>query len=84
MNLKENPMKKDNGGQVDQRQNKRMMPAIRRQGIRAQAAVKKVQLTVGDLIAATFDTVGTEARSVAKVLTSRDMYRLTDRRIVFV
>jgi hypothetical protein len=71
------------GGQV-KRQARRVIPAIRRQGARAKAAAAKVNVTLGDLIAAAFDTVGTEVRSVAQVLGSRDMTRMTGRKIIFV
>ncbi|GMT98062.1 hypothetical protein KH5H1_21810 [Corallococcus caeni] len=45
---------------------------------------KRVQVTLGDLIAAAFDTVGGEARKVAKVVSSTDMTLATGKHIVFV
>lgn len=44
---------------------------------------KRVQVTLGDLIAAAFDTVG-EARKVARVVSSTDMTLATGKHIVFV
>ncbi len=64
------------------RQGRRVMPALRRKGQAAKAVAKKVNLTVGELIAAAFDAVGNEARAVAKVLSSDDMARVLGRRIV--
>lgn len=46
--------------------------------------VKRVQVTLGDLIAAAFDTVGGEARKVAQVVSSTDMTLATGKHIVFV
>ncbi|HVE85523.1 MAG TPA: hypothetical protein VND93_21870 [Myxococcales bacterium] len=51
---------------------------------RARAAVKRAQLTVGDLIAAAYDVLGSEARVVAKVLSSPDLAVAIHRRIVVV
>ena len=62
------------------RQGRRAVPAIRVRG----AGATKVRLTLGDLIAAACDALGTEAREVAKVLSSASMARATGRRIVFV
>jgi precorrin-6x reductase len=45
---------------------------------------KRVQVTLGDLIAAAFDTVGGEARKVARVVSSADMTLATGKHIVFV
>jgi hypothetical protein len=45
---------------------------------------KRVQVTLGDLIAAAFDTVGGEVRKVAKVVSSNDMTVATGKHIVFV
>ncbi|MBZ4372085.1 MULTISPECIES: chaperonin [Corallococcus] len=45
---------------------------------------KRVQVTLGDLIAAAFDTVGGEARKVARVVSSTDMTLATGKHIVFV
>ena len=55
-----------------------------RRGARAKAVVKRAQLTVGDLIAAAYDALGSEARDVAKVLSSPDLSVAIHRRIVLV
>jgi len=55
-----------------------------RRGARAKAAVKRAQLTVGDLIAAAYDALGSEARDVARVLRSPDLSVAIHRRIVLV
>ena len=46
--------------------------------------IQKKQLTLGDLVAAAFDTVGQEARKVANVLSSPDMTVATGKHFVFV
>jgi hypothetical protein len=38
--------------------------------------------TLGDLIAAAFDTVGSEVRAVSQLVSSSDMARMIGRRIV--
>lgn len=55
-----------------------------RRGARARAAVKRAQLTVGDLIAAAYDALGGGARDVARVLKSPDLSVAIHRRIVLV
>ena len=55
-----------------------------RRGGRARAAVKRAQLTVGDLIAAAYDALGSEARDVARVLKSPGLSAAIHRRIVLV
>jgi len=53
----------------------------------ARKAVKstaKVQLTLGDLIAAACETVGSNATKVAKLISSPDLQNAIDKRIVFV
>ncbi len=55
-----------------------------RRGARAKAAVKRAQLTVGDLVAAAYDALGSEARVVARVLSSPDLSAAIRRRIVLV
>lgn len=50
---------------------------------RAGRPVRKVQVTLGDLIAAAFDVAG-EAKTVAKVVSSRAMAQATGRQIVLV
>ena len=46
--------------------------------------MRQVQVTLGDLIAAAFDTVGGEARKVARVISSPTMSVATGKHIVFV
>ncbi|HLL01667.1 MAG TPA: chaperonin [Myxococcaceae bacterium] len=46
--------------------------------------MQRVQVTLGDLIAAAFDTVGGEARKVARVISSPTMTVATGKHIVFV
>jgi len=41
-----------------------------------------VNTTLGDLIAAAFDTVGNEVKTVAELVSCSDMARLIGRRIV--
>jgi hypothetical protein len=55
-----------------------------RRGAKARAAVKRAQLTVGDLIAAAYDALGGGARDVARVLKSPDISVAIHRRIVLV
>lgn len=45
---------------------------------------RQVQVTLGDLIAAAFDTVGGEVKKVAQVVSSKDMTLATGKHIVFV
>lgn len=51
---------------------------------KATAGAKRVQVTLGDLIAAAFDSVGGEARKVKRVLSSPSMTLATGRHIVVV
>ncbi|WNG38987.1 hypothetical protein F0U60_39330 [Archangium minus] len=62
------------------RQGRRVMPAPRR------ATQRKVapSLTVGELIAAAYDTAGGERLEVLKLVTSPQMTRALGRRIVLV
>lgn len=56
-------------------------------GRAAEAAVKpvrRVQVTLGDLIAAAFDAVGGEVKKVAKVVSSPAMTLATGKHIVVV
>jgi len=55
-----------------------------RRGARAKSAVKRAQLTVGDLVAAAYDALGGGARDVARVLKSPDLSVAIHRRIVLV
>jgi hypothetical protein len=47
-----------------------------------RAAERRPTLTLGDIVAATFEVAGKEVRSVARLLASPDMERLIGRRIV--
>ncbi|MCP3104806.1 hypothetical protein LZ198_38670 [Myxococcus sp. K15C18031901] len=67
------------------RQGRRVMPALRRTAYRAaRAAADKVQLTVGEVIAAAFDTAGGELGEALNLMTSPQMARALGRRIVVV
>lgn len=61
------------------RQGRRAIPALRR--VRAVKAARP--LTLGDLVAAAFDTAG-DARSATQLLSSRELGQAIGRRIVFV
>jgi hypothetical protein len=63
------------------RQGRRVMPTPRRT---AQRKAATPALTVGDIIAAAFDTAGGEAMEVLKLVTSAQMSRALGRRIVLV
>lgn len=56
-------------------------------GARAAAKMgrpmRRVQVTLGDLIAAAFDTVGGEVKKVARVISSPTMTMATGKRVVF-
>ena len=49
---------------------------------RTTAIARRVNTTLGDLIAAAFDTVGNEVKTVAELVSCSDMARLIGRRIV--
>ena len=70
---------KRNGG--IKRQGRRVIPAIRRRAAQAKAVVGSGRATLGDLIAAAFDTMG-DAKSVARVLTSADLAVAIQKKIV--
>jgi hypothetical protein len=55
----------------------------RRVTAKASPPSRKVQLTLGDLIAAAFDVTG-EAEAAAKLLSSKAMARATGKQIVLV
>jgi hypothetical protein len=57
-------------------QGRRALPVLRQ-------TATKVQTTLGDLIAAAFDTAG-DAAEVGKLLVSRELRKATGRRIVLV
>lgn len=69
-------------GRTVKRQGRRVMPALRRKSAKAKASGQVKQLTLGELIAAAFDTVGHEVKDVAKLLSSPDMACAIRRRIV--
>jgi hypothetical protein len=52
--------------------------------VKAERPMRRVQVTLGDLIAAAFDTVGGEAKKVARVISSPTMTVATGTHIVFV
>ncbi|KFA89362.1 MULTISPECIES: hypothetical protein [Archangium] len=62
-----------------QRQGRRTMPTPRRSTHRRAAPAL---LTLGDLIAAAYDTAGGESFEVLKLVTSQQMTRALGRRIV--
>ena len=64
-----------------QRQGRRVMPAPRRA---TQRKAGPGLLTVGELIAAAYDTAGGEGHEVLKLVTSAQMTRALGRRIVLV
>ncbi|NBD13661.1 MULTISPECIES: hypothetical protein [Corallococcus] len=74
---------KTKGGTV-RRQGRRVMPALRRTAKRARVAAQKAQLTVGEVIAAAFDTAGGEMSGALELVTSPQMARALGRRIVVV
>ncbi|HEX8703550.1 MAG TPA: chaperonin [Myxococcaceae bacterium] len=51
---------------------------------KVERPMRRVQVTLGDLIAAAFDTVGGEAKKVARVISSPTMTVATGTHIVFV
>jgi hypothetical protein len=69
------------GGTVP-RQGRRVMPALRRTAQRARAVAEKAHLTVGEVIAAAFDTSGGELGEVLELVTSPQMTRALGRRII--
>ena len=61
------------------RQGRRVMPTMRRTAQRQQVAPK---LTLGELIAAAYDTAAGDGLEVLRLVTSPQMERLLGRRIV--
>ncbi len=49
-----------------------------------QTRVTSHKTTLGDLIAAAFDTVGSEVRAVSELVSSSDMARVIGKRIVLI
>jgi hypothetical protein len=64
------------------RKARRVLPTLRRTAQRVQAAATRAQLTLGEIIAAAFDTAGGEQLEVVKLVTSPQMTRALGRRIV--
>lgn len=65
------------------RQGRRVMPALRRAAKRVkQAGAEPGPLTLGELIAAAFDTAGGEFVEVLRVVTSPQLSKALGRRIV--
>ncbi|RKG99401.1 hypothetical protein D7X74_39445 [Corallococcus sp. CA047B] len=73
---------KTSGGTTVRRQGRRVMPALRRTAKRARVVAQKAQLTLGEVIAAAFDTAGGEMSGVLDLVTSPQMTRALGRRIV--
>ena len=57
---------------------------LQRLRLKAKAQHEAVQTTLGELIAAAFDTVGNEVKDVARLLSSRQIGRAAHARIVLV
>jgi hypothetical protein len=78
-------------GSTIRRQGRRVMPALRRVARRVKAS-RGVQsppsrpgpLTLGELIAAAFDTAGGELAEVLKVVSSPQLSKALGRRVVLV
>jgi hypothetical protein len=51
---------------------------------KVERPMRRIQVTLGDLIAAAFDTVGGEVKKVARVVSSPTMTVATGTHIVFV
>jgi hypothetical protein len=67
------------------RQGRRVMPTVRRAPRRAKPSEPKQEpLTLGELIAAAFDTAGGELVEVLRVVTSPQLTKALGRRIVLV
>jgi hypothetical protein len=59
------------------------MAKLNKREAKAKSAMKKVQVTLGDLIAAAYETAGT-MKGAARVLSSRHLAAAIHRRIVLV
>ena len=57
---------------------------LQRLKMKAKAHHQAVQTTLGELVAAAFDTVGNEVKDVARLLSSREIRRAAHARIVLV
>ena len=73
---------KRGAGEKVSRKGRRVLPTLRRTAQRVQAAASRAQLTLGEVIAAAFETAGGEQREVLKLVTSPQMTRALGRRIV--
>ncbi|CAM4310169.1 MULTISPECIES: hypothetical protein [Myxococcus] len=71
-------------GQVIRREAQQMEVSAASAVKGAGRGARQVQVTLGDLIAAAFDTVGGEVKKVAQVMSSKDMAVATGKHIVFV
>ncbi|MBU8899498.1 hypothetical protein KRR26_28170 [Corallococcus sp. M34] len=71
----------DKGRKV-RRQGRRVMPALRRGARRARAKAERGPLTLGEVIAAAFETSAGELGEVLALVTSPQMTRALGRRIV--
>ncbi|XXF77470.1 chaperonin [Myxococcaceae bacterium GXIMD 01537] len=71
-------------GQKVVRKVARKVAGKRRTAPRVAREARRVQVTLGDLIAAAFDTVGSEVRKVARVVSSPAMTLATGKRVVVV
>ncbi|AKJ07851.1 hypothetical protein ATI61_107297 [Archangium gephyra] len=74
--------KTQRGGQV-MKVARRVKGTAGRAVAKASRPVRKVQVTLGDLIAAAFDVAG-ETTAAAKLVSSRAMAEVTGKQIVFV
>jgi hypothetical protein len=75
--------KTQRSGQVMNRVARQVKGTAGRAVAKASKPVRKVQVTLGDLIAAAFDVAG-ETRAAAKLVSSRAMAEATGKQIVFV
>jgi hypothetical protein len=66
------------------RQGRRVMPALRRTAKRVKSLAERGPLTLGEIIAAAYDTSGGEFRDVLAQLTSPQMSKALGRRIELV
>jgi hypothetical protein len=71
-------------GQVIRRKARQVKVKTARAVKGAGKGARQVQVTLGDLIAAAFDTVGGEVKKVAQVMSSTDMTLATGKHIVIV
>ncbi|MCP3139639.1 chaperonin [Pyxidicoccus xibeiensis] len=71
-------------GQVIRRSARQVKVTTARAVKGASRSARQVQVTLGDLIAAAFDTVGGEVKKVAQVVSSKDMTLATGKHIVIV